>query len=99
MYATINRIKLIFLGLFIIACGAIWAYHAFYVWPKQRCEAHGDWWDDKDRACAVPVPIWVFTHRIPGEVAPATPPAATPHAVSARPAATKPRAATAVAKP
>lgn len=77
MNATIDRIKLIFLGLFVVACGAVFAYHYFYVWPKQRCEAHGDWWDDRDRVCAVPMPIWTFTHRLPGEPAgPGKPPPA-----------------------
>jgi hypothetical protein len=71
MNATIDRIKLIFLGLFVLACGAIFAYHALFVWPKERCEAHGDWWDDQDRVCAVPMPIWTFTHRMPGAAKPA----------------------------
>jgi hypothetical protein len=82
MKSAINRIKLIFLGLFVVACGAVWYYHATYVWPKQRCEAHGDWWDEKDRVCAVPMPIWTFTHRMPGEVAPEH-----PQGVKAAPAA------------
>jgi hypothetical protein len=72
MNATFNRIKLIFLGLFVAACAAIGAYHYFYVWPMQRCEAHGDWWDGRDRVCAIPMPIWTFTHRMPGAAKPAT---------------------------
>jgi hypothetical protein len=66
MNKTIDRIKLIFLGLFLLASGAVWAYQAMFVWPKERCEAHGDWWDDQDGVCAVPMPIWSFTHRMPG---------------------------------
>jgi hypothetical protein len=73
MKSSIDRIRLVFFGLFIVACGMAWAYQALYIWPKQRCEAQGDWWDDKDRVCAVPMPIWTFTHRMPGEVAPETP--------------------------
>jgi hypothetical protein len=69
MNVTIDRIKLIFLGLFVISCGAIFAYHYIYVWPKQECEARGNWWDDEDRVCAVPMPIWNFTHRMPGQKA------------------------------
>jgi hypothetical protein len=74
MNVVIDRIKLIFLGLFLIACAAIGAYHYFYVWPKQACEAHGDWWDDEDRVCAVPMPIWSFTHRMPGQARLPAPP-------------------------
>ena len=88
MNKTIDRIKLFFLGVFIIACGAIWAYQAMVVWPPQRCEAHGDWWDEKDKVCAVPIPIWTFTHRLPGEPAPpGTPPRVfpKPKALASRP--------------
>jgi hypothetical protein len=87
MKSSIDRIKLIFLGVFAIACAAVWYYHANYVWPKQRCESHGDWWDDEDRVCAVPMPIWTFTHRMPGEVAPAPHPGAAPASAAKSPAA------------
>jgi hypothetical protein len=85
MNAAIDRIKLIFLGLFVVACAAIFGYHYYFVWPKQRCEAHGDWWDDRDRVCAIPMPIWSFTHRMPGQPAPH--PGAETAASKARPAA------------
>ncbi|MDR3513984.1 MAG: hypothetical protein P4L73_20290 [Caulobacteraceae bacterium] len=90
MNATIDRIKLTFLGLFVAACAAIFGYHYFYVWPKQRCEAHGDWWDDEDRVCAVPMPIWSFTHRMPGEAKAPAPAAAKPKAPQALKAQPKP---------
>ena len=63
MNRTIDRIKLLFLGLFAISCAAIWAYQVFWVWPEKRCEAAGDWWDWRDRTCAVPVPLWTITGR------------------------------------
>ena len=69
MNVVIDRIKLIFLGLFVAACAGIFAYHYFFVWPRQTCEAHGDWWDEQDRQCAIPMPIWAFTHRMPGQPA------------------------------
>lgn len=31
--------------------------------PKSRCEAKGDWWDDRDKLCAVPMPIETMTRR------------------------------------
>lgn len=88
MNVVIDRIKLIFLGLFVAACAGIFAYHYFFVWPKQACEAHGDWWDDKDRECAIPMPIWAFTHRMPGQ------PAAHPGGEAAAPKATATKATT-----
>ena len=85
MNVVIDRIKLLFLGLFIVSVGAIWGYHYLYVWPREECEAHGDWWDDRDRECAIPMPIWTFTHRMPGQKQPAAS-AAQPAAVAATPA-------------
>ena len=90
MKSSIDRIKLTFLAVFLVACGAILFYHARYVWPRDRCEAHGGWWDELDSECATPMPIWTFTHRVPGEVAPAHPLAST-----AKPAASAPTKAAA----
>jgi hypothetical protein len=67
MNVVIDRIKLLFLGLFVLSVGVIWGYHALYVWPREACESRGDWWDDRDRQCAIPMPIWTFTHRLPGQ--------------------------------
>jgi hypothetical protein len=75
MNRTIDRLKLIFLVIFAVCCVIIWSYQAIYVWPRNRCEAKGDWWDPQDRICAVPVPISIFTHRLPGPGTPAAPPA------------------------
>jgi hypothetical protein len=63
MNPTIDRLKLIFLVIFAICCVGIWTYQALYVWPRNKCEAMGDWWDWRDRVCAVPMPIWRFTGR------------------------------------
>ena len=64
MNRTINRAKLFFLGLFVI-CGAVtWGYELLYVIPQRQCEARGHWWDGRDRACAIPMPISTWTGRI-----------------------------------
>jgi hypothetical protein len=75
MNRTIDRLKLIFLVIFAVCCVIIWTYHALYVWPRDRCEAKGDWWDPQDRVCAVPVPISILIGRLPGPGTPATTPA------------------------
>ena len=85
MKSRIHAIMLTYLGVFIAACVAVLAYHYFFIWPQQTCEAHGNWWDERDRVCAVPIPIWTFTHRRPGEARPET-----PGAISATPAAQAP---------
>ena len=71
-------------GTFDPATGqAIVAFQAYYVWPANRCEAKGDWWDPEDHVCAVPMPISQFTGRKIGNkevvmpkpvAAPSTPP-------------------------
>jgi hypothetical protein len=33
---------------------------------RARCEANGDWWDDQDKVCAVPVPLATITGRPSG---------------------------------
>lgn len=59
----INRLKLIFLCLFaLISTGAL-AYHLIVVWPRDRCEAGGKWWDTEGRVCAQPVQISDITGR------------------------------------
>ena len=68
MNKIFTRTKLVFLGLFAVAVVAIWGYQYFYVWPGQRCEARGWWWDWRTRICALPVPLEVLTGRKAGEV-------------------------------
>ena len=88
MNRTIDRTKLIFFGVFLFAALGMWAYHLYFVWPKQNCEADGNWWSPQDRACATPMPIWKITGRMPDKiVVPPKVPAAT--APTAAPA-TKP---------
>jgi hypothetical protein len=68
-------VQLVFLAVFIVT--VVWL--AFLRPPgqvapafatngdaKARCEAKGDWWDEQDKACAVPMPITTLTHRPAG---------------------------------
>ncbi|HEY1881258.1 MAG TPA: hypothetical protein VGG68_15125 [Caulobacteraceae bacterium] len=54
-------------------------YQVLYVWPEQKCDRQGLWWDPKDRQCLTPIPIERFTGRNFGayKVMPALPPAPT----------------------
>ena len=69
MNPTIDRLKLVFLGVFAVACAAVWAYQIFYVWPAKRCEAGGQWWDRDRRVCAQPIYIPDITGRPAGTCA------------------------------
>jgi len=63
MLPILSKIHLAYLGLLIITCGVMFAYEAKYVWPIQKCEAHGGWWSAKYDMCAQPMPIWRITGR------------------------------------
>lgn len=64
MNRTIDRLKLIFLAVFAITSAGAFVYHIGWVWPEQKCEAAGDWWDWRSRTCARPVLISDITGRV-----------------------------------
>ncbi len=51
MHRTVLRIKLIFLAIFVVASLGVWAYHGLYVWPRDKCENSGGWYDPQSRQC------------------------------------------------
>lgn len=63
MNRTINRLKNIFVGLFVVSCAAIFAYHYMWVWPKARCEAQGRPWAAKWMKCGRVYSIETLTRR------------------------------------
>ena len=64
MNRTIDRLKLIFLAVFAILSAGAFVYHIGWVWPGQKCEANGDWWDWRSRTCAKPILISDITGRV-----------------------------------
>ncbi|HEY9235734.1 MULTISPECIES: hypothetical protein [Phenylobacterium] len=64
MNRTIDRLKLIFLGLFAVMSAGVFVYHVGWVWPGQKCEEAGDWWDWRSRTCAHPILISDITGRV-----------------------------------
>lgn len=65
MKSFYQRTRLIFFSALIVMCAGLWAYKWYFVWPRERCEAAGDWWDAKDHRCGVPIAVWRFTGRAP----------------------------------
>ena len=55
MNRVIERAKWFFLIVFAVAAAAVWAHQIYYVQPKERCEARGDWWSPELRVCRTPV--------------------------------------------
>ena len=63
MNRMIDRLKIIFLGLFAVSCGAVLAYHYFWVWPKDRCAARGGVWAARWMKCGTVYSIETLTRR------------------------------------
>lgn len=66
MNASINRLKIIFMGIFAAAVVGIWTYELLWVWPSKDCAKAGGWWDGGKRICAAPVFIPSLTGRPAG---------------------------------
>ena len=63
MNAWISNTKYVVLGVFLLGSLSVAGYEWWYVWPANRCEKAGAWWDPKDRQCLTPMPIWRITGR------------------------------------
>jgi hypothetical protein len=64
MNPNIERLKLIFLGVFVALAVAVIVWQVGWIAPGKRCgEAH-KWWDPGERVCAQPVLISDITGRV-----------------------------------
>lgn len=63
MNRTLNRLKIIFIGLFLVSSAAVLAYHYLWVWPKDRCEARGGAWAGRWLKCGTIYSIETLTRR------------------------------------
>ena len=63
MTRVFENTRWMLIALFFVASSATWAYQYFYIWPMQKCERAGAWWDWRDRQCLIPIPIWRLTGR------------------------------------
>lgn len=66
MNRTIDRLKLIFLGVFFLGAAGAWAYQILWVKPAKECENQQRWWDPETRTCATPLYIPALTGRPEG---------------------------------
>jgi hypothetical protein len=72
MNPLIDRLKIFFLGLFVLACVIVWVGQFLWLDPAKRCESHGAWWDPSARICATPIFLPRLTGR-PVGAPPVTP--------------------------
>jgi hypothetical protein len=64
MNRTIDRLKLIFLGIFAVANLAILVWTLGWAMPEQRCTEAHKWWDGYQRVCAQPILTSDITGRM-----------------------------------
>jgi hypothetical protein len=64
MNPTIERLKLIFLGIFAVANVGILIWQVGWAWPEQKCTEARKWWDGSERVCAQPILISDITGRV-----------------------------------
>jgi hypothetical protein len=64
MNRTINRLKLLFLGIFSLASVIILIWQVGWVRPREACEEAHRWWDNGQRICAQPILTSDITGRM-----------------------------------
>lgn len=64
MNPTIERLKLIFLGIFAVANVGILVWQLGWAWPEEKCTQARKWWDGSERVCAQPILISDITGRV-----------------------------------
>lgn len=64
MSRVIDRLKLIFVGIFLVANVAMLVWQVGWVWPRDKCEKVHKWWDSGQRVCAQPILISDITGRV-----------------------------------
>ena len=55
MNKSIERTKLIFIGVFAVANVAILVWTLGWARPQEKCEEAHKWWDASSRVCAQPI--------------------------------------------
>lgn len=65
MNPNIERLKLIFIGLFLVSIIAVGVWQVWWVAPARHCEKElKKWWDPSQRVCATPVLVSDITGRV-----------------------------------
>ena len=64
MNPTIERLKLIFLGIFAVANVGVLVWTLGWAMPEEKCVGAHKWWDSDARVCAQPVLTSDITGRM-----------------------------------
>lgn len=63
MNRTIDRLKIIFVGIFAVLIAAMMIYQFVWVEPAKRCAESHNWWDSASRECGKVIYIPAITGR------------------------------------
>jgi hypothetical protein len=63
MNPNIERLKLIFIGIFVVMVIGVIVWQVGWIMPAKKCEGAHKWWDSGERVCATPVLISDITGR------------------------------------
>lgn len=63
MNTNIERLTLLFLGVFAALVVAVIVWQVGWIIPQHKCEKAHRWWDNGERICAYPVMVTDFTRR------------------------------------
>ena len=63
MNPNIERLKLIFIGIFGVLVVGVAVWQIVWIFPEKRCEKAHKWWDNGERVCATPVMVSDITGR------------------------------------
>jgi hypothetical protein len=64
MNRTIDRLKIIFLGIFAVANLGILVWTVGWAMPERHCTEAHKWWDGYQRVCAQPILTSDITGRV-----------------------------------
>ena len=65
-FLTIRRLSILFVVLFGLSLGGLFAYTHFVTGPADECAKKGQWWYPEERRCLTPIYLPDITKRAPG---------------------------------
>jgi hypothetical protein len=65
-FLTIRRLSIMFIGLFALSLGGLFAWESYYKTPADKCAEKGQWWYPEERRCLTPIYLPDITRRAPG---------------------------------
>ena len=65
-FLTIRRLSILFVVLFGLSLGGLFAYTHFVTGPIEKCAEKGQWWYPEEKRCLTPIYLPDITKRAPG---------------------------------